>query len=315
MEAGEYSRAAQRFQWILVQDPEHQGAIDQLAMALVHVYVEEEEIPDPLEPTPTETTQYDPAEAAGLLAQAQSAIDAADWAAALEALTSTRQADPEYETARVDRMLFLALRQFGVQLILERSDLEGGLYRFSLAERFAPLDVDAETVRGWARLYLIGASFWGVLPDRAAFYFGQLADAAPYLADASGIPAIERYFQALVQYGDLLAESGDACGAVDPYGLALARRYDESVEARAAEALEACENPDPEEDPETELSPTPGLTPTPTPTGSGTAAPTESPTAAPETATPEITPTEPPTATSEITPTEPTGDPTPTPGG
>lgn len=320
LETGEYSRAAQRFQWILVQEPDHQGAIEALAQALVHLYVDREEIPDPLEPAPTETAVYDPAEAAGLLAQAEAAVGAGDWGAAIGALAAVRQADPDFETARIDRLLFLSLRQRGVELILGESDLEGGLYHLSLTERFAPLDVEAETVRGWARLYLIGASFWDIFPDRAAFYFGQLAAAAPYLSDGSGIPAIERYIQALIQYGDQLFEAEAWCAAAEQYALALEQRYQEDLEARAAEAAQNCEDPDGvgEAEPTVETTVTPTATPTIDLTGSPTAILSETPTPIAETATAEATQETTATPTDEATPeptAAPTSEPTPTPGG
>ena len=324
METGAYDRAAQRFQWILVRDPEHQGAIEHLAQALVHIYVDGEQVPDPLEPTPSAAVVHDPAEAAGLLAQAETAVAAGEWGPALEALVAVRQADPAFETARIDRLLFLSLRQRGVQLILEESDLEGGLYHLSLTERFAPLDSEAQTVRGWASLYLIGASFWDIFPDRAAFYFGQLAAAAPYLSDRSGIPAIERYFQALVQYGDALFEAGEWCAASEQYGLALAQRHDADLETRAAEALRNCEDPDSAGDTETTVTPTATPTATPTVDLSGTPGPSPSPSESPsppaetETVTPDPTTEATPSPTDETTaePTAaPTEDPTSTPDG
>jgi hypothetical protein len=324
LENGDFDRAAQRFQWILVQEPGHEGAIEHLAQALVQIHVGQEGIPDPLEPTPSETEVYDPAEAAGLLADAETAVAAGNWGPAIDALVAARQADPAHETARIDRLLFLALRQRGVQLILSESDLEGGLYHLSLTERFAPLDSEAETVRGWARLYLIGASFWDIFPDRAAFYFGQLVLAAPYLTDRSGIPALERYFQALVQYGDQLFEAGEWCAASEQYTLALGQRVLADLESRAAEALQNCEDPDGAGDPETTATST--ATPTATPTVDLTGSPgpspsaSESPSPAPETetVTPEPTTEATPTPTGEATiePTAaPTEEPTPTPGG
>jgi len=44
-------------------------------------------------------------------------------------------------------MLFISLRQRGVDKIWKEGDLEGGIYDLALAARFAPLDVQASSSR------------------------------------------------------------------------------------------------------------------------------------------------------------------------
>ena len=64
-------------------------------------------------------------------------------------------------------------------------DLEGGIYDLAIAAKFGPLDTEANSAREWARLYIVGLSFWEVHPEQAVFYFGQVASSAPYLLHES----------------------------------------------------------------------------------------------------------------------------------
>ena len=102
-------------------------------------------------------------------------------------------------------MLFVALRNRGIDKIAQLHDLEGGNYDLTLAERFGPLDSEARNWRDWADLYIRGASFWDVDWGQAIYYFSQLASAAPNLSDLSGWTASSRYMDALLGYGDWFA--------------------------------------------------------------------------------------------------------------
>jgi TPR repeat protein len=60
-----------------------------------------------------------------------------------------------------------------------QGNLEGGAYDLALAERFAPLDVQANSWRELARLYLFGSSFWEVMPEQAVYYFRKSLEMEP----------------------------------------------------------------------------------------------------------------------------------------
>jgi hypothetical protein len=144
---------------------------------------------------------------------------------------------------RVDGLIYLALRYRGVEKILQQGNLQGGSYDLALAERFGPIDAEANSAREWARIYNFGLSFWEVHPEQAVYYFSQLAAAAPGLRDASGITAIERLKLALVQYGDYLARAGDWCQAQQQYQLALDQGGTGDLVATLAFAAEQCSPP------------------------------------------------------------------------
>jgi tetratricopeptide (TPR) repeat protein len=322
--AGHFEVAKQRLEYILAIDPAYPGATDRLAEALAILYATA--TPSPLPPTITPTPTRDPRPVQDLFSQAQSLVIGELWDQAIDTLLAVRQADPTHQVARLDGLLYISLRQRGVNKIINQGNLEGGAYDLALAERFAPLDVQANSWRELARLYLFGSSFWEVLPEQAVLYFSQVAAAAPGLRDSSGITAAERYRMALVQYGDQLAGKGEWCAAQEQYEISLSLGIDGAVQEKRDNAALQCSPPTPTQGLASE-TPTPtlpvGVTPSPTwpviPTATNTAPAGEpSSTPAPPTAT-EPLPTEPPPPTAteppppSDTPAPPAAEPTATP--
>ncbi|HEX6303805.1 MAG TPA: hypothetical protein VFZ76_06425, partial [Anaerolineales bacterium] len=177
--------------------------------------------------------------------------------------------------------------------------------------RFGPLDIEAKNYRDWADLYAKGVSFWELDWSQAVFYFGQLIVPAPNLRDSAGMTATERYRQALIRYGDQLAEANEFCLAQEQYEAAFNVASDPQVEPTASWVTRKCENEQEDAEggdegeqeptqPPVETTPTPGgeITPTPgaeitsTPGAEATPTPGEQVTPTPEqqtTATPEPT--------------------------
>jgi tetratricopeptide (TPR) repeat protein len=284
LQEGRYEVARQRFEYIITQDPAYPGVTEKLAEAMAVLYATATPTALPATITPTPTRDLRPVQE--MFQQAVSLVANQQWTQAIDTLNAVRKADPAYQVARVDGLMFLSLRQRGVDKIWKEGSLEGGIYDLALAARFGPLDVQANSARELARLYIIGSSFWEVHPEQAVFYFSQVAAAAPGLRDSSGITASERYFGALIQYGDLLAKQKDWCGAQAQYELALAIRADATLQEKLNNAIQGC----------TPTSPTPELSGTPTATIPGATVPPWTPT---------------PTAT-QIVPGQPTDTPTPT---
>ncbi len=306
---GRYDLALRRFAYVYQQDPSFQEAADrwvEIMLLLGKTPVSSFGQATALVPTPT----IDPRPAEELLAQATGLIAALQWDQAIQTLAGLRNISPSFEIVKVDGMLYLALRNRGVEKILNQGELEGGLYDFALAENFGPLDRQVDIYRGWARLYLLGNAFWLAYPDIAAQYYGQLVGVAPNLRDSSGLTAFYRYWASLVQYGDQLALKGDWCGAAEQYQRAMNARPDSAILPTATYAVGQCLALTP--------SSTPTTTKTITPTTTGTIPPgTTSPPSA--TSTPSGTPTPPigpsntPTPSPTDTPPGPTDTPTPTP--
>ncbi|MCW5874423.1 MAG: hypothetical protein KIS88_07225 [Anaerolineales bacterium] len=306
MENGRYDLARQRLEFIYYENPRFLDTGNKLIEVLL-VLQNTPEAPTntTLQPTPTPTEDPRPKEE--LLRAARQHFAAREWSAVIDTLLALRKADPGYFTADVDGMLFAALRNRGANKIIQQGLFEAGLYDFSLAENFGPLDAQASNYRQWARLYLYGNAFWLAYPQDAAFYYGQLVGMAPDLRDAQGNSAFYRYWQSLVHWAERLATEESWCDASDAYQQALAARNDVSLQPTAEFVYIQCLGPSD--------TPTPTGTATFTPTITGTlltpaASATETPAASASatltpslTLTPSVTFTPSPTFTETPSPT------------
>ena len=248
-----YENAKQRLDFILAHDPNFPGVQEKLTQVLVLMN----------QPTPTVTPSLSPTPdftgAEQAFAQAQQQIAAQDWPGAIGTLDLVRKLDAKYKTGQVDGMYYFALRNYGYDLITKQGNLEGGIYHFTLAERFGTLDRDANGLREGARYYLIGASFWELDWEQALAYFTQVAGYG--LWDGT-MTVSERLHIAYMRYADQLVEEGQYCEAVTNYDYALATG---ALDAQAQEGYERafreCFPPTPS------ITPTPQITVTPSTPG------------------------------------------------
>jgi tetratricopeptide (TPR) repeat protein len=177
---GEYQRARQRFEYVIELDPNFPGVTEKLSEVLLELNTT---ATPTLLPTATVTPTPDTRDVQEHYAQAQQYLLNKDWTNAIEALLSLRKADPSYQMVDVDGMLYLALRNQGVDKILKEADLEGGIYDLTLASKFGPLDTEAQGFLNWTGLYITGASFWEIDWEQAVNYFNQVAPQLPNLRD------------------------------------------------------------------------------------------------------------------------------------
>ena len=273
---GNYDRARQRLEYIIKLDPNYPGVSEQLAFVLTEQRIT---ATPTLAPTPTLTPTPDFRTRDEMFSQAQSLLVAHEWTKTIDTLLLLRKNFPDFMAVKVDDMLFVALRNRGIDKIAQQHDLEGGNYDLSLAEQFGPLDTEASNWRDWAELYIRGASFWDVDWGQSVYYFSQLASAAPNLSDISGWTATNRYLDALLGYGDWYAARSQWCDAQAQYDMYMSLLASSQVEPTAMFAADQCAQ---------------GVGPTGTPGGgtppSGTAVPTETPSG--PTSTPFMVPTE-----------------------
>jgi tetratricopeptide (TPR) repeat protein len=303
MQAKHYDLARQRFEYVIQLDPDYPGVTEQLALVLLEINTT---ATPTLVPTPTLTPTPDMRGASELFSQSQFFLADGKWTEAIDTLLKLRKDDPEYQTIKVDSMLYVALRNRGVDRILRDGDLEGGTYDLALAEKFGPLDVEANNMRTWADLYKTGASFWGLDWGQSAYYFGQIIIVAPNLRDNTNVTAAERFLVATIKYGDALAANKEWCLAQEQYETAFSMGSDPSIEPTASWVTQRCTNSKNKSE-ETEPPPPPENTPTPG------GAPTETAPSEP----PPPQPTQPPATeappTQPVTTTEPPPEATPIP--
>lgn len=315
LQANRYDAARQRFEYVFAYEPEFPGLAEKMAAVYTILYA----TATPTQVTPTLTLTLTPTitftptpDLRPIEERWDNAVEffqAGKWSEALDSLLALRKAERSYQITLVDDMMYLALRQRGVKKIYEESNLEGGIYDLALAENFGPLDLEAEVARNNARMYLYGSSFWEAYPEKAVYFFSQVASSAPYLRDASGWTATERYRGALIQYGNQLFQQGEWCSAYEQFQLAASIRSDQSLVAALDNAAQMCFLPTD--------APTISVTFTPTMTGSPT--PTEAfVTPIPPTATdtpPPLPTNTPPPPDTPIPPTETPEPPTESPPG
>lgn len=256
MAQGNYYRARQRFEYVIQLAPNYPGATDKLAETLL--YLNATATPTP-QPTPTITPTPDLRANEELFNQASQALLDKNWDQAIEALLSLRKKDAAYRAVEIDGMLFLALRNRGRDKIV-KANLESGIYDLSLAANFGPLDSEAQGLRNWAQLYITGASFWGIDWAQVVEYFSQVAPQMPNLMDSSGMTATERYRVALFEYGNVLAQQGQFCRAVELYQQSLSIAPDPQVQQALEQAAKGCQQGQPEA---TQKPKKPKNTPTP----------------------------------------------------
>ncbi|MEN8240983.1 MAG: hypothetical protein ABFS17_03595 [Chloroflexota bacterium] len=222
MERGEYELARQRFEYILLLDPEHSEAAALLIEALTHLG-ETASIPTP-RPIPTAAPTLDMRGQEEIFSSALAYRDSQDWNSLIAALDNLRLADSTYKTIEVDGLYYIAYRNRGMQRIGTEGNLEGGIFDLTRAEAFGPLDVEANNFRTWAEKYQTGISFWGLDWNQVLVYFNDLAISAPYLSDSSYLTSLNRqataqvelFTQYLVTAGYRFTQ-GKFCDAYDLY--------------------------------------------------------------------------------------------------
>jgi len=252
LQAGRFELARQRFEYVIRLDPTYPGAPERLAEALVALRV------GTATPVPLATPTANLAPVEELFSQALAALDQQEWTTAIDLLIGLRAKDSTFRAVEVDGMFYNAFRNRGVQRIAEQGLLEEGIYDMSRAERFAPLDRDADNWRSWAELYLQADSYMGLNWAKAAQYFAEVFAVAPYLRG----DAYVKYATASQEYGEQLFAAGDPCGAEAQFEVSLGAWPNPTLFPTATQAWVKCEESQYVPPPDT---PTPTETPTETP--------------------------------------------------
>lgn len=227
--AGRYTVAVERFQYILKIDPNYPGAVEKLA-----------EAQSALQATPTPQRSVTPAAsatglaAAKIFALAQQYYLSGAWNDVITQLVLLDAIDPTYESVKADGLLFVALRNRGLERI-QNDEMEVGIFDLDQAEAFGPLDGEAANYRAWARLYLAAQSYWGVNWAQTVEILQQLYVLAPNFQDTS-----QKLYQATLKYAAQLAAAGDYCGAVEQYTAAQTLFTDQAVMEAQATAQAMC---------------------------------------------------------------------------
>lgn len=254
--AGRLDNARQRLEFIISQNAGYPGATDKLAYVLVHQAITPSPVPTL---TPTITPTPDQRDQEAVFANAQQQLASKDWTGLMGSLDTLRKKDPTYKAATIDAWYYTALRNRGIDQILgigsyAITNLEGGIYDLTLAERFGPLDGYSSGLRSFARMFLTAAAFWDVNWKAAVDNFRVVAANTPNLRDSSNYTAVERLHQALLKYGDELAAAPDRrthCSAFDIWKeangmIAVDGEYKAKMKELKEECYPATQTPEPD---------------------------------------------------------------------
>jgi hypothetical protein len=297
IEEGRYEVALSRLNWILEEmtdflSKEELAEVGELysqTLVLISQIGTPTQRPTPTPIEPVNTPTPDLRGEQEMFDNAQQYISDRAWNDVILTLAALRQKDLTYRTVQVDGMLYIALRNRGIEKILVEGSLEPGIYDLTLAERFAPLDGRAEGIRTWTRLYLTGASYWEVNWEQVVFYFEQVYPFVPNLRDGTFMTATERFRLGALEYAKELTKNGDYCLAQEYFEKSLSISGNPEIQPTAQWVGEVCAAGEEglQPSPTIIIQPTPtpgtGLEPTPTPTQTETppGQPTEEPTAEP----------------------------------
>ncbi len=248
--------AKRRLEYVIQIYPTYPGAADKLAEVMVQMAQGgNTSVTNPVTIATVEPTK-DTRGAAAILQTAEGQFASQDWRGLYTSINSLRDLDPTYEAVKADGLYYIALRNVGI-LDISNGYMEKGLYDFSVAEKIAPLDADAESYRTWARMFLSSAASYEVVWSRSVDGFATLYNMVPNMIDFNGITVREYYARSLAGYGDFLQSTYDWCGAVTQYEASQGIMTLQRVIDILPDARDKCANPPPTPTPPSEETPTP----------------------------------------------------------
>lgn len=237
MRAGNYLQAKQRFVYVAEVDPNYPGIVDKLSQVELAMIA-------------TATPTSGPAQAVvipsnikgseALFNQTRDYLAQEQWAAAIEIMDRLRQEDIKYRTVDVDGMYYIALRNLGVDNMLKNGKLEQGMYNLAVAEKYGPMDKDANGYRTWVAMYKTAASYWDLNWDKMVYWMRQVHNMLPGIRDGSNYTSGERLRVGLIMLGDGKKGEQDYCGAETLYKDALGIRSDADLQGKYNDTHNKC---------------------------------------------------------------------------
>lgn len=249
LEYGRCEIAQTRLEFVVKSNPAYPGITEALTKAILCSNATATPVPV-VQPTAVPTPES--RDASAIMAEAESLYANGDWKNLVYQLDAIRGNYPDEDPVRIDQMYYTAYRQIGMNSLLKEGNLEGGIYNFTTASKYGPLDAEAQNYSQWASWYLTGMSFWEVDWGQALEYLQQVAYAAPHLWDGE-FTASQRYEEAGQHYGErqidmaiFYLEVNGYCAARNAFN--VARDYvsfNEEVSSKSSDASQLCsENPD-----------------------------------------------------------------------
>jgi tetratricopeptide (TPR) repeat protein len=236
--AGKYRRAVERLEAILKNEPDFPDAEKLKGEALAALNATPTPLPTE---TPVPSPTPDAPRAEQLLTKAGQQFVDKQYQEMIVTLLTLKAEIPGYQPERVDGLLWVALRYYGVYLIKETNWLTEGMYYLDLAANYAPLDGEAEAqiqfATNFLSIYQSAYYYRNKDIEKSWHLFATAVTIRPYYSDT----LIPDYADILVQNGDALVHQ-NACAAWWYYEQALLQvpDYEPAVKGRDY-AIENCD--------------------------------------------------------------------------
>jgi len=231
MEIGQPSVAVERLEYILQMTPDYPGAAQMLVKA-------REAANQVALPAAGSTETPLPAEerlsADEVLDLLTEAYRRGDWSEVVLGASALQAISPEQRRTSVDAMLFVSLRNRGIERI-DAGVLELGLTDLEHAEQIMALDDVALQRRHWVSLYLAGMTFWELNWQLTIDNLSILNQIAPNFQDTRSLLR-----EAYVVYGATLLQAQDSCLAGEQFAAALEIWADTQIKQQLVDAEKEC---------------------------------------------------------------------------
>ena len=234
MEIDQPSVAVQRLEYVVQMSPDYPGSAELLEQAREAASRLALRAAVPTETSRVAEEQFSAEELVDLLTEA---YGRGDWSEAVLRASALRTINSEQLSTSVDAMLFVSLRNRGIERI-DAGVLELGLTDLEHAEQIVSLDDVALQRRHWASLYLSGMTFrelnWQLTIDNLSI----LNQIAPNFHDTRRLLR-----ESYVVYGAKLLRAQDPCLAGEQFTAALEIWVDTETTQQLTEAEKLCVQP------------------------------------------------------------------------
>ena len=164
--------------------------------------------------------------------------DNQEWQNVISNIDMLKASNVDYDRNLLDGILFVALRNRGMQLIKD-GDLELGLADLEHAEQMTGLDEVANQHRRWAYLYLSASIFWDINWKIVVDNLYILHQIAPNFRDTDN-----KLWKARTYYGMALLEAEEYCLAEEQFAFALNMKQKASIADKLLESSDNCDKVD-----------------------------------------------------------------------
>lgn len=235
IDMGQYALAVERLEFVVNTEPDYPGVTDLLDQTRGKV--------DPtampiIESTKVVIVRQDQMNSAERLKIIRISYANQEWQNVISNIDILKASSADYDHDVVDGILFVALRNRGIQRI-EIGDLELGMADLEHAEHITELDQVANQRRRWASLYQSASTFWNINWPIVIDNLYILHQIAPNFRDTS-----IKLWTARTLYGETLLKEEKYCLAEEQFAFALDLKQEESLKVKWTESVSDCDNAD-----------------------------------------------------------------------